>query len=144
VILRRKLKVQIVNEIVRVVQSILDDGPYEETSTALPVQLNEHETSTPPQNPSNCLLNFLFPLKTFHLLQHKGVLPESVQGKQVKYELDSNRLLVQIMPSPAHDAAANAWNTRIAIWSTNGGAGPETLRHCGGGRTSRVVENTDV
>ena len=83
IILRPKLKVQILSEIERVVKSILSDTPKSE-SRSLPT----------PQNPSNCVLDFLFPLKTFHLLQENGVLPESVQGMRIKYELDSNRLLV--------------------------------------------------
>jgi hypothetical protein len=130
IMLRRKLKVQIVSEIERVVKSILNDTPKSE----------ENQSLTPPPNPLpvNCVLNFLFPLKTFHLLQDNNVIPESVQGMRVKYELDSNRLLVQVMPSPAHDAAANAWNDRIAHWSRNGGARPKTLMQCGQGRMFSV------
>ena len=69
-------------------------------------------------------------IQIFHLLQGENVLPETVQEKHVKYELDSNRLLVRAMPSPAHDAVANAWNVHIGIWSVNSGAGPETLLQC--------------
>jgi len=35
------------------------------------------------------------------------------------------------MASPAPDAAANSWNERIALWSTNGGASPSSLRQLG-------------
>jgi hypothetical protein len=48
------------------------------------------------------------------------------------YELDQNHLIVHIA-SPAHDAVANAWNTRIALWSTNGGTGVGNLRQLGRG-----------
>ena len=135
VILRRKLKSQIIAGIERVVKSILDDKHNEETSTAFPLQSKENQIPSTCPIPSNCVVNFFFPLKTFHLLQEKNLLPEIVQGKRVKYELDSNRLLVRVMPSPAHDAAANAWNDQIVLWSRNGGAGPRTLMHCGQGRT---------
>jgi hypothetical protein len=154
-ILRRKLKVQIVSEVKRVVKSILNDTTKSESntrdtefnpttdsnneaSTAFRIESEENQILANPPIPSNCVLNFLFPLKTFHVLQDNNVLPESVQGIRVKYELDSNRLLVQVMPSPAHDAAANAWNGRIAIWSMNGGAGPKTLMQCGQGRMFSV------
>ena len=135
--LRRKLKVQIVHEIKRVVKSILDHERQEEASAAF---LNEDEIPSTAPNPSNCVLSFLFPLKTFHLLQDRGVLPEFVEGKRVKYELDSNRLLVRVMPSVAHDGAAHAWNDHIVLWSTNRGAGANTLRHRGGGRTCYVQD----
>ena len=125
VIVRHKIKVQIINQIEQVVKSILDDE-------------QKDKTSPPPSIPRNCVPDFLFPLKTFHLLQEKNILPEIVQGKRVKYELDSNRLIVQVMPSPAHDAAANAWNHKVVLWSRNGGAGPKTLMHCGQGRTCSV------
>ena len=71
VILRLTLKVQIMSEIERVVTSVLNDidTPKSEETKSL----------TAPSIPSNCVLNFLFPLKTFHLLQYNNILPESVQ-----------------------------------------------------------------
>jgi|SRR5579859_3730037 len=148
VLLRRKLKVQIVLEIERVVKSIVNNTPKSESNTrdkeflsttdAFLLESEENQSLAKPPVPSNCVLNFLFPLKTFHMLQDKSVLPESVEGMRVKYELDSNRLLVQLMPSRAHDAAANAWNDTITIWSRNGGGGPRTLMQCGQGRIFSV------
>lgn len=135
VMVRHKLKHQIVAAIERVVKSILDNQQNEESPTAEPLQSNENQIPTTAPIPSHCLPNFLFPLKTFHLLQDKRVLPEIVQGKRIKYELDSNRLLVKVMASPARDAAANAWNDQFVFWSRNGMAGPKTLIHCGQGRT---------
>jgi hypothetical protein len=144
VIPRRKIQVQIVHEIERVVTFIVNEtpksepdireefDPSKEPSTA---DLQENQILRKRPMPSNCVPHFLFPLETFHVLQDNNILPESVQGMRVKYELDRNRLLVQVMASPAHDAAANAWNGRIAIWSMNGGAGPKTLMQCGQGRT---------
>jgi len=114
----------------------------DEASTAFRLESEENQSLAKPPIPSNCVLNFLFPLKTFHTLQDDNVLPESVQGRRVKYELDSNRLLVQVMPSPAHDVAANAWNERIGTWSRNGGAGPKTLMQCGQGRMVSVLRLT--
>ena len=152
-ILRHKLKAQIVSEIKRVVKSILDDtpksesntpeflsatDPNEETSAAFHLESKQNQILQKPPIPSNCVLGFLFPLKTFYVLQDYNILPESVQGMRVKYELDSNRLLVRLMASPAHDAAANAWNGRFAVWSMNGGAGPITMTQCGQGSISSV------
>lgn len=114
------------------------NDPNNETSATFRLVSKENRILRKPTIPSNYVLNFLFSLKTFHLLQDNSVLPESVQGKRVKYELDSNRLLVQVMPSPAHDAAAMAWNDRIVMWSRNGGAGPKTLMQCGQGRMFSV------
>jgi hypothetical protein len=153
-ILQHKLKAQIVSEIKRVVKSILRDtpksepntpeclsaaDPNEETSIAFHLESKENQILRKPPIPSNCVLGFLFPLKTFYVLQDNNTLPESVQGMRVKYELDSNRLLVQVVASPAHDASANAWNGRFAVWSMNGGAGPSTLMQCGQGRIFSVL-----
>ena len=154
VTLRHKLKEQIISEIERVVKSIFNDAPKsesntgeeflsatepnKETFTSFRLESKENQSLRKPALPSNCVLNFLFTLKTFHTLQDNNVLPESVHGMRVKYELDSNRLLVQVIASPAHDAAANAWNGRIAIWSMNGGTGPKTLMQCGQGRMFSV------
>ena len=81
----------------------------------------------------NCIPNMLFPLETYRLLNDRGWLPESHRSFRLVYELDQYHLIVH-MASPAHDAVANAWNTRIALWSTNGGTGVENLRQLGQGR----------
>ena len=74
--------------------------PNQETSTAFRLESKESQILRKSSIPSNCVLNFLFPLQTFHMLQDHNGLPESVQGTRVKYELDSNRLLVQVMHLP--------------------------------------------
>jgi hypothetical protein len=117
--------------------SAIESNPETSPTSRLESKENQHPRKR--TIPSNCVLHFLFPLKTFHILQDMDVLPEIVQGKRIKYELDSNRLLVQVTPSPAHDVAANAWNARIGVWSLNGGAGQKTLKQCGQGRIFSVV-----
>ncbi len=111
----------------------------DEATTAFRLESEENQSFAKPSIPSNCVLGFFFPLKTFHTLQDNNILPESLQGRRVKYELDSNRLFVQVVPSPAHDVAAMAWNERICIWSRNGCAGPNPLMQCGQGRMFSVL-----
>jgi hypothetical protein len=82
----------------------------------------------------NCVVGFLFPLQTYRLLQDCRWLQENVSRKRIVYELNRNRLLVNVVASSAHDAAANAWNGRIHVWSTGGGGGPLRLRQSGQGR----------
>lgn len=85
---------------------------------------------TRPAARRNCIPNMLFPLETYRLLNDCGWLPESHHSFRLVYELHQNHLIVH-MASPAHDAVANAWNIRIALWSTNGGTGVENLRQLG-------------
>jgi hypothetical protein len=70
----------------------------------------------------SCVENWLFPLATYHHLLHQSWLPESHGQLRILYELDLNHLIVRLA-SPAHDAAANAFNSAIAHWSSNGGIG---------------------
>lgn len=93
---------------------------------------------TQPAVRRNCVLNMLFPLETYRLLDDRGWLPESHRSFRLLYELNHNHLIVH-MASPAHDAVANAWNIRIALWSTNGGIGVTTLRQLGQGRMTCLV-----
>jgi len=65
-------------------------------------------------------------------------LPDSRGCYRLIYELDQNHLIVQ-MASPAHDAAANAWNGRIGFWSTNGGGGADTLLQLGQAGMSSLI-----
>jgi len=88
---------------------------------------------TQPAARRTCIPNMLFPLETYRLLDDLGWLPESHRSFRLVYELDHNHLIVH-MASPVHDAAANAWNGRIALWSSNGGIGVTKLRQLGQGR----------
>ena len=79
----------------------------------------------------------LFPIETYHLMEERGWLPDVYDSYRLNYELDHNHLIVH-MASPAHDAAATAWNDTITLWHTNGGNGARTLRHVGEGRITRL------
>ena len=96
-------------------------------------ELDVHRPRREVEKSPACVKGFLFPLKTFHLLQDRTLLPENHGRYRLKYELDENRLIVG-MASPAHDAAANAWNGTITLWSSNFGLGVECLRQMGQGQ----------
>jgi hypothetical protein len=66
----------------------------------------------------NCVLNFLFPRASFHLIQERNWLPEGYGSLRLIYELDLNHLIVHLA-SPAHDAAANSFNFMVVYWSSN-------------------------
>jgi len=85
---------------------------------------------TRPAARRNCIPNMLFPLETYRLLDDRGWLPASHRSFRLIYELDQSHLIVY-MASPAYDAVANAWNTQITLWSTNGGTGVRNLRYLG-------------
>ena len=151
VISKTFLKDQILEAIRTKVKSLLykpeqysDDDDQSEEHLALGVLFNENEnfsrTAPPPSklivaDPElrKGVISLLFPLETFRLITNRGWLPDVVQSMRIIYELDRNHLIVH-MASPAHDAAANSWNERIALWSTNGGASPSSLRQLGRGR----------
>src|SRR5271170_7081159 len=95
------------------------------------------ETPIKPTTRRGCVQNMLFPLDTFHLMQEREWLPDVYDSYRLNYELDHNHLIVH-MASPAHDAAANSWNVTIALWSTNGGTGAQTLRQVGQGRITHL------
>ena len=82
-----------------------------------------------------CVSDLLFPIESYHLLQELNWLPESYGNLRLTYELDLNHLIVHLA-SPAHDAAANAFNFTIVLWSSNGGTGPRTLIQLGKGQWS--------
>lgn len=85
------------------------------------------------ENRPNCVFNLLFPLETYHILQERHWLPQSHGHFRLTYELDINHLIVHLA-SPAHDAASNAFNFGINLWSANGGVGVRTLRQLGEGQ----------
>jgi hypothetical protein len=78
----------------------------------------------------NCVLNLLFPSSAYHLLQDRGWLPETFGNHRLTYELDLNHLIVHLA-SPAHDAAANAFNFPIVFRSSNYHHTRMTLRQLG-------------
>lgn len=80
-----------------------------------------------------CVSDLLFPVESYHLLQERNWLPESYGNLRLTYELDSNHLIVHLA-SPAHDAAANAFNFTIVLWSSNGGTGLRALIQLGEGQ----------
>jgi hypothetical protein len=69
------------------------------------------------ENRPNCVLNFLFPCASFHLLQERNWLPATYGSVRLIYELDLNHLIVRLA-SPAHDAAANSFNFIVDHWSS--------------------------
>lgn len=70
------------------------------------------------ENRPNCVLNFLFPRASFHLLQERNWLPGTYGSLRLIYELDLNHLIVHLA-IPAHDAAANSFNFIVDHWSSN-------------------------
>jgi hypothetical protein len=66
-------------------------------------------------------------------------LPKNCKQGRIIYELDRNRLRIREIASPAHDAAANALNTSISIWSTNMGTAPESLEQLGQGSNNPMT-----
>ena len=61
-------------------------------------------------------------------------MPKNCKQGRIIYELDWNLLRIREVASPAHDAAANALNVAIGIWSTNTATAPESLKQLGQGR----------
>lgn len=108
--------------------ALLDNGNYDSDEAENDGGRNR---SRKPQELINCVQQYVFPIKTWEIMIERNYIPEFVQGKRVVYELDSNYLLVKLIASPAHDAAANALNDTFTLWSRNGGVGPKTLKHLG-------------
>jgi hypothetical protein len=151
-IVNRSLQNKIQTAILKAAQSILqlksdeigdDDDDKESKSTAnqstsgtsRPLAHSNPDDESPPavewlERRPSCVANLLFPVASYHLLQDQKWLPESHGHLRLSYELELNHLIVHLA-SPAHDAAANAFNFTFVLWSLNGGIGPETLHHLG-------------
>jgi hypothetical protein len=150
-IVNRSLQNKIQTAILKAAQSILqlksdeigdDDDDKESKSTAnqstsgtsRPLASNPDDQSPPAvewlERRPSCVANLLFPVASYHLLLDQKWLPESHGHLRLSYELELNHLIVHLA-SPAHDAAANAFNFTFVLWSLNGGIGPETLHHLG-------------
>jgi hypothetical protein len=82
-----------------------------------------------------CVPGFLFPLKTYRLIQERDWLPRLLNGERIKYEIHQTRMLMNVIVSDTHDVAANTWNVSIGQWSQNGGR-RKTLRQVGQARMS--------
>ena len=87
--------------------------------------------STDIKNASNVVPKFFFPVKTWSLLIEDTRLPKVHHGQRIVYEVEENRLRIRELASPAHDAAANALNEPMSLWSTNLGNLPKSVSQLG-------------
>jgi hypothetical protein len=63
----------------------------------------------------------LVSVSLFDFLIETNRLPEFCGGKRIIYQLVSNKLAVDIMPSLCHDTAAGSFTNDILRWSESGG-----------------------
>jgi hypothetical protein len=96
-------------------------------------ELRPHVPSVDIESRIRCVKGLIFPIRTFQLLLDRGLLPTHRRQDRLKYELEENRIIVY-MASPAHDAAANAWNVTVALWSTNSGLVANSFSQMGQGQ----------
>ena len=97
---------------------------------------NEPVTQSDIKSKINAVRRFLLPLKTWDHMMEDGRLPRHGENGKIRYELDHNVLLVNEVPSLAHDAASRSVIPYILSWSTNGMTTPPTLEMLGGGGIS--------
>ena len=71
----------------------------------------------------------------FDFLIETNRLPEFSDGKRIIYQLVSNKLAVDIMPSLCHDNAAGSFTNDLLRWSESGGVLDCLENGLGGGTT---------
>jgi hypothetical protein len=64
----------------------------------------------------------LLSVPLFEFLLETSRLPEFVAGKMIIYQLVSNKLVVELLPSLSHDAAAESFADDLIRWSESGGS----------------------
>ena len=77
----------------------------------------------------------LLSVPLFDFLIEMNRLPEFSGGKRIIYQLDANKLAIEIMPSFCHDTAAGAITHDLLRWAESGGT-VESLDICLGGGTT--------
>jgi hypothetical protein len=95
--------------------------------------------STPEEETEEFLLDNrvhdpLLSVPLYDFLLENERLPADYHGKRIIYQLDKNRLEVEIMPSMCHDYAAGAFAANLFRWAESGGW-MECLEMGIGGRT---------
>jgi hypothetical protein len=96
--------------------------------------------STTPETEDNtlqidCVIHQpLVSVPLFDFLTETNRLPEFSSGKRIIYQLDANKLIVEIIPSLCHDTAAAAITNDLLRWAESEG-GLDSLVNCLGGGT---------
>lgn len=121
---RRKLRVKIEREIQNVIQKMIEAAGVQDSG------FGPHN-STDIKKALDVVPRFFFPIKTWGVLIEDDRLPKARLGRRILYELEQNRLRIRELASPAHDAAANALNGAIAVWSSNLATLPESVEQLG-------------
>ena len=124
-VLRRKLRGEIVREVNRVIENLLEAESIHANETGPePNHLDIHSSI-------NVIKGYLFPIKTWTQMMEDDRLPKNCKQGRIIYELEFNHLKIREVASAAHDVAANSLNAAITIWSMNMGTAQESLVQMG-------------
>jgi hypothetical protein len=119
IVLKRKLREKILREIEKLIQLQIDTPVEYDSGT-------ESRNSSGNGTAITSLKKYIFPNKTFRLMDDNGYLPKVVKGGRARYELHQNILVVELA-SPMHDTMSNTFAFNLTLWSSNGGTGPRSI-----------------